>query len=244
MVEDDYDYLHDPTPNLVEGIFFIKQITFRQIFCCRQQKQKQKIKVYDAKSLYLFHHDTMFRKVIVQLIESNPFKNFILLVILCTTVLLIIQDYNDRDAKTSWNQNIAKLFLAFNCVYFLEFMFKIIAMGAITHKNGYFREPWNWLDFMVVVVGIIEVTPLPNLQIKAIRSFRVLRPLRSINSFPSMKKLVNGLINSIPSLLNTILFMSFIFIQFAIFGTEQFGGAYHNQCRMTEKPINGTWPID
>lgn len=37
--------------------------------------------------------------------------------------------------------------------------------------------------------------------------------------------------------------MSFIFMQFAIFGTEQFGGAYHNQCRATQKPVNGTWQI-
>lgn len=106
-------------------------------------------------------------------------------------------------------------------------------MGAFMHRNAYFREPWNWLDFTVVLVGILEVTPLPNIQIKAIRSFRVLRPLRSVNALPSMKKLVSGLINSIPSLLNAILFMSFIFIQFAIIGTGQFGGAYHNQCRTT-----------
>ena len=156
----------------------------------------------------------------------------------------MLQDFKDRASITRWNQNIEELFKVFNYIYFAEFLLKIVAMGAFMHKNAYFREPWNWLDFTVVLVGILEVSPLPNLQIKAIRSLRVLRPLRSINALPSMKKLVSGLINSIPSLLNAILFMSFIFIQFAIFGTEQFGGAYHNQCRTTPKPINGSWQID
>jgi hypothetical protein len=132
----------------------------------------------------------------------------------------------------------------FNYIYFAEFALKILAMGAFLHKNAYFREPWNWLDFTVVVVGIMEVTPLPNLQLKAIRGLRVLRPLRSINAFPSMKKLVTGLINAIPSLLNAIFFMSFIFMQFAIFGTEQFGGAYYKRCRSSPKPENGSWSID
>jgi len=33
---------------------------------------------------------------------------------------------------------------------------KIIAMGFIIHKNSYLRDTWNWLDFIVVVVGIVE----------------------------------------------------------------------------------------
>ena len=80
------------------------------------------------------------------------------------------------------------------------------------HKNAYLRDPWNWLDFTVGVVGILEVTPLPNFQLKALRSLRVLRPLRSINVLPSMKKLITGLIDALPSLLHAIMFMCFIFL--------------------------------
>jgi len=124
----------------------------------------------------------------------------------------MMQDFEDRDSKTKWNQNIDLIFLVFNSVYFAEFILKVVAMGAVLHKNSYFRDPWNWLDFTVVVVGVMEVTPLPNLQLKALRSLRVLRPLRSINALPSMKKLVTGLIDSVPSLLNAIIFMCFIFL--------------------------------
>ena len=90
MVEDDLDYLHDANPNYQEGIFFIKRKTLRELLCCRPPKQKQKIKVYDARSLFLFHHDTSFRRFIVQTVESKVFQNFILLVILCTTITLML----------------------------------------------------------------------------------------------------------------------------------------------------------
>ncbi len=90
MVEDDLDYLHDTNPNYVEGIFFIRRKTLRELFCCRPPKQKQKIKVYDARSLFIFHHDTAFRRFIVQIVESKVFQNFILLVIMCTTITLML----------------------------------------------------------------------------------------------------------------------------------------------------------
>jgi hypothetical protein len=90
MVEDDLDYLHDTNPNYVEGIFFIRRKTLRELFCCRPPKQKQKIKVYDARSLFIFHHDTTFRRFIVQIVESKVFQNFILLVIMCTTITLML----------------------------------------------------------------------------------------------------------------------------------------------------------
>jgi len=65
MVEDNFDYLHDNNPNYAEGIFFIKKKSLKELLLCRPAKQKQKIKVYDARSLYLFHHETAFRKFIV-----------------------------------------------------------------------------------------------------------------------------------------------------------------------------------
>lgn len=51
------------------------------------------------------------------------------------------------------------------------------------HKNSYLRDYWNWLDFIVVCIGIFENIPgIPKL--KALRTMRVLRPLRSVNAVP------------------------------------------------------------
>jgi hypothetical protein len=65
---------------------------------------------------------------------------------------------------------------------------------------------------MVVLFGLTELTPLPNIPATGSRAFRVLRPLRSIRQFPRMRKLVSGLINSIPALINALFFMAFVFL--------------------------------
>lgn len=72
----------------------------------------------------------------------------------------------------------------------------------------------------------------------------MLRPLKSIRQFPRLRKLISGLLSSIPSLLNALLFMLFVFVQFSIFGSEQFGGANYNRCRLPGGVVDGVWPID
>lgn len=63
---------------------------------------------------------------------------------------------------------------------------KVISYGFIFHRNSYLRDGWNWMDFVVVVIGWIELVPeIPNL--RGLRTLRVLRPLRSINAIPSMR---------------------------------------------------------
>lgn len=47
-----------------------------------------------------------------------------------------------------------------------------------------------------------------------------------------------------PSLINAVVFMGFVFVNFAIFGTQQFGGAYYFRCRLTPEPVNNTWAYD
>lgn len=74
----------------------------------------------------------------------------------------------------------------FTVIFTAESVFKILAYGFIVHRNAYLRDGWNWLDFIVVIIGWIELIPsIPNL--KGLRTLRVLRPLRSINAIPSMK---------------------------------------------------------
>ena len=65
------------------------------------------------------------------------------------------------------------------------------------HRKSYLRDPWNILDFTLIVVSYINLIPgVPNL--KAMRILRVMKPLRSINAMPGMKRLLNTLLMSIP----------------------------------------------
>ena len=71
-----------------------------------------------------------------------------------------------------------------------------MAMGFLFGHNTYLSEPWNWLDFIVVVTSLLE--QLPGMDgVSGLRTFRLFRPLRSLTTMPSMKLLVNTLISSV-----------------------------------------------
>lgn len=120
-------------------------------------------------------------------------------------------------------------------------------MGFFRHSQSYLRDAWNWLDFIVVLTGIIELAAGDSggANLRALRVLRVLRPLKSVNAFPKMRRLIGALLSSLPNLGNAVLFMLFIFLLFGILGVQQFGGTMYQRCRFTDTPnLDGTWPID
>ena len=125
---------------------------------------------------------------------------------------------------------------------------KIIAMGFILHKNAYLRDGWNWLDFVIVILGILDwilYSAYPGLpSIKSLRTLRVLRPLRTLNTVPSMKRLIKTLLLSLPDLVNVVLFLAFFLVVFGIMGVQIFSGYTYYYCRTTPEPVDGLWPID
>lgn len=129
-------------------------------------------------------------------------------------------------------------------IFITEASLKIIASGFVLHKRSYLRNPWNILDFTVVIISLISLIPnVPNL--KALRMMRVMRPLRSINAVPSMKRLVATLIVSIPRMGYLVGFLFFVIFVFAILGIQLFSRDLYYRCRLTPEPIdNSSWPID
>ena len=69
------------------------------------------------------------------------------------------------------------------------------------------------MDFFITIVGASDMPSF-----KVLRVFRVLKPLRSIKRVPSMRKLVDILLTSLPDLVNILLFMCFSIIVFGIIG--------------------------
>lgn len=110
-------------------------------------------------------------------------------IIASNSILLAMNDYTDVDGTSAWNIWLGNFDRGFTVLFVVEAILKIAAFGFIIHKRSYLRDPWNILDFLVVIIGLVSLLPsVPNL--KSLRTMRVLRPLRSINAIPSMKKLV------------------------------------------------------
>ena len=168
-------------------------------------------------------------------------ERFIIFVIILNSLSLSFRDYSDVNDEGIRNDVIAKVGQAFMTIFILEAVLKILGMGLILHKNAYLRDGWNWLDFIIVILGILDwilASVYPNMpSLKSLRTLRVLRPLRTLNTVPSMKRLIKTLLLSLPDLANVVLFMSFYLVVFGIMGVQLFSGSNYYRCRETPTPI-------
>lgn len=117
---------------------------------------------------------------------------------------------------------------------------KILGLGFIFNKGAYLRDPWNILDFIIVMSayltiaqdlttliqngGVEEEVTAENvnqggLSLNSLRAFRVLRPLRAITSIKGLQVLVLSVLSALPLLQDTILVLLSFFIVFSIAGT-------------------------
>lgn len=119
---------------------------------------------------------------------------------------------------------------------------KLIALGIIEGEGCYLRLGWNVIDFSVVVVGFVNITPqFRNLQ--PLRAFRMLRPLRIAKRMPAMQVLVPTITGCLKQLAAFWLFLIMYIFVFSLFGLQLFSGITHNRCRLTPQPEKGDWKL-
>lgn len=81
---------------------------------------------------------------------------------------------------------------------------------------GYFKDPWNILDFIIVLSSFGIFFKVNNITV--IRVLRVLRPLRTVTRIKELKVLITTIILSLKELANVSLLLMFLFTVYAIIG--------------------------
>ncbi|XP_038639464.1 voltage-dependent T-type calcium channel subunit alpha-1I isoform X2 [Scyliorhinus canicula] len=159
------------------------------------------------------------------------FEHVSMLVIILNCVTLgMYQPCEDVDCASD-RCRILQAFDDFIFVFFaMEMVVKMVALG-IVGKKCYLGDTWNRLDFFIVMSGMVEYSlDLQNVSLSAIRTVRVLRPLKAINRVPSMRILVNLLLDTLPMLGNVLLLCFFVFFIFGIIGVQLWAGLLRNRC--------------
>jgi hypothetical protein len=116
---------------------------------------------YAERSLGCFRDTNPLRKRLVWVVESRPFEWVILAAICFNSILLGLVDYSELDSDGDpspdlWrNHLISSSELCFTLLFTLEAVLKIAAMGFIG-QHSYLRNPWNVIDFTVVVSGCVH----------------------------------------------------------------------------------------
>ena len=91
-----------------------------------------------------------------------------------------------------------------------------IAAKLFIYRTEFFRDPWNLFDFTVVGIALLPATgPL-----SVLRSLRVLRVLRLASTVPAMRRVIEGLLASIPGISSVVALLFLVFYVFAVMGTK------------------------
>ncbi len=148
-------------------------------------------------------------------IERALFRNFILGVILFNAVILGLET-SDRVVAAA-----GPLVVALDTLCLAIFVTEIAAK-LFAYRQSFFRDGWNLFDF--VIVGIALVPTAQGLSV--LRALRILRLFRVISVSPSLRRVVQGLINALPGMGSVFLLMGLVFYIGAVMATNLFGDSF------------------
>ncbi|XP_015186705.1 PREDICTED: voltage-dependent calcium channel type A subunit alpha-1 isoform X20 [Polistes dominula] len=183
-------------------------------------------------SLFILSEDNCIRKHTRFIIEWPPFEYAVLLTIIANCVVLALEEHLPKQDKTILAQKLEATEIYFLGIFCVEASLKILALGFVLHRGSYLRNIWNIMDFFVVVTGSMTVFAETNVDVdlRMLRSFRVLRPLKLVSKIPSLQVVLKSIIKAMAPLLQIGLLVLFAIVIFAIIGLEFYSGTLHKTC--------------
>jgi hypothetical protein len=118
-------------------------------------------------------------------------------------------------------------------IFAVEAALKIFCYGLVFCGDpSYLRSAWNILDFVIMILSVIGLTPLLG-NVSLIKTLRIMRVVRLIGRQTSLKIGLYALIRAMPNALRIIAIMLIFFIVFGIVSVSKFKGTF-NYCQSTE----------
>ncbi|XP_021494092.1 cation channel sperm-associated protein 1 [Meriones unguiculatus] len=149
------------------------------------------------------------REMMMSLTQSLAFETFIFLVVCLNSVILVAQTFTELEIRGEWYFMVLdSIFLA---IYVVEALLKLIALGV-----EYFYDPWNNLDFFIMVMAVLDFVLLQINSLsysfynhslfrilkvfKSMRALRAIRVLRRLSILTSLHEVTGTLSGSLPSI--------------------------------------------
>ena len=172
--------------------------------------------------------NNVFRKFCFKVVESSWFEIAVTVLIISSSLCLVL----DGPLLDPLSLRVRLLHICdvvFTSLFFLEMIIKVLAYGLIFEKGAYLRNSWNVLDFVTLIVSVLNLAELgPGSSLRALRTLRVLRPLRMVNRFPALKIVVDALLLSFPSVGDVAVLCTLFFLIFASFGVNFLKGTFYH----------------
>ncbi|XP_056101961.1 sodium channel protein type 4 subunit alpha A [Rhinichthys klamathensis goyatoka] len=159
-------------------------------------------------------------KILIHSLCFKYFSLFIMITILSNCVFMTMSN------PPAWSKTVEYVFTG---IYTFEATIKLLSRGFCIGPFTFLRDPWNWLDFMVISMAYItEFVDLGN--VSALRTFRVLRALKTITVIPGLKTIVGALIQSVKKMVDVMILTVFALAVFALIGLQLFMGNLRHKC--------------
>lgn len=173
--------------------------------------------------MYIFSEDNCLRRWIAKVVNHKYFEYMIILCILVSAVQLAL-DRPLLDPNSDLKNILFYIDFATTTIFGIESLLKIFAHGFLLNgQSSYLKNPWNAVDFIVIILSILSLTPLSN-KLQIFKMFRIMRVLRLIGKNESLKVGVKALFFAIPNILNIVIIMLFFFLIFGIICVSYFKG--------------------
>ncbi|WP_184372965.1 ion transporter [Nocardiopsis metallicus] len=151
----------------------------------------------------------MWRDQVTRFVESRGFSNTMLSVILVNAVILGWATYGG--SALPYLEVAESLIVG---LFVIEMFLKLYAW-----RGGFWRDGWNWFDFIVVVISLIPATG----PFAVLRILRVLRVLRAITAVPQMRQIIGALFKAVPGMGTVIGLLLIVVYASAVLSQQMFG---------------------
>ncbi|CAM9972784.1 unnamed protein product [Lampetra fluviatilis] len=163
-------------------------------------------------------------------VTSTPFEYLMFVLILLNTLCLASQHHGQSKGFSRF-MDICNVI--FTVLFALEMLLKLIAFQL----RGYFSDPWNTFDFLIVVGSVIDVVvneqerdPHAGVEeerhrfsITFFRLFRVLRLVKLLSRGEGIRTLLWTFLKSFQALPYVSLLIAMLFFIYAVIGMQLFG---------------------
>lgn len=146
--------------------------------------------------------------------------------VLVSILMVILDEPSTRLIRkdTSRQDVYNNIEISLSVVFMVELGIRIIADGLLLTPNAYLRDPWNQLDFSVILLNIITIFMDTEETPRGLSTFRSLRILRLIRYFNGVRDIFVALFYSFPLMFDALIFTFLVLIPFAVYGVNIFGG--------------------
>jgi voltage-gated sodium channel len=155
--------------------------------------------------------DASWRQRIDQFVMHHAIQHFLVFLIVVNALILGVE--TNHSIMSAWGDELFMLDHVILGVFITEIVLLIAARGF-----SFFKDPWSVFDFIVVGIALIPASG----SLSVLRALRVLRVLRLINKVESMRKVVGGLLSSLPGLGSVFGLIMIIFYVGSVIATNLF----------------------